>query len=73
MYWTAARARELSFFVRLNQDFRSDVYWWHTFLNNWNGLSFLQHMSTVNPPDYHIQTDASGGWGCGAFFEGRWL
>ena len=73
MYWTAARVRELSFFVRLNRDFRSDVYWWHTFLNNWNGLSFLRHMSTVHPPDHRIQTDASGGWGCGAFFEGRWL
>ena len=25
------------------------------------------------PPQYTIQTDASGTWGCGAYFQGRWL
>ena len=28
-----------------------------------------------SPPEHHytIQTDASGSWGCEAFFQGRWL
>ena len=73
MYWTAARVRELHFYVRLNQDFRSDLHWWHTFLGSWNGLSFLRYVGPGCPPDHSIQTDASGTWGCGAFFEGRWL
>ena len=34
---------------------------------------FLQYVGPGNPPDHCIQTDASGRWGCGAFFEGRWL
>ena len=25
------------------------------------------------PPQFVIQTDASGSWACGAFFQGRWL
>ena len=73
MYWTAARVRELTFYVRLNKDFRSDLHWWHTFLNSWNGLSFLRCTGPGKPPDHCIQTDASGAWGCGAFFEGKWF
>ena len=34
--------------------------WWHTFLHSWNGLSLLDHVSAAKPPDYCIQTDASG-------------
>ena len=73
MYSTAARVKELHHFTRLNKDFRSDLHWWYTFINNWNGLSFLrlaQHQLTF---DYQIQTDASGAWGCGAFFGSQWF
>ena len=73
MYSTAARVKELHHFTRLNKDFRSDLHWWYTFINNWNGLSFLrlaQHQPTF---DYQIQTDASGAWGCGAFFGSQWF
>ena len=44
------------------------------FLESWNGLSLLQ-CTTTQPPiahEFSIQTDASGSWGCGAFFKGRW-
>ena len=73
MYWTAAQVRELHFYVTLNMDFRSDLHWCHTFLNSWNGLSFLWYVGPGSSPDHSIQIDASGTWGCGAFFEGRWL
>ena len=52
------------------RDFRSDLCWWDTFVTSWNGVSFLQ-MAPI--PQASIQTDASGMWGCGAFFEGKWL
>ena len=71
MYATAAKVQQLDFYTRLNKDFRSDLVWWHTFLTNWNGLSLLKHASTK--PDFCIQTDASGSWGCGAYFHGRWF
>ena len=73
MYSTASRVRELHYYTRLGREFRSDLNWWHVFLTNWNGLSFMRYIKS--PPEHHytIQTDASGSWGCGAFFQGRWL
>ena len=73
MYWTAARVRELTFYVRLNKEFRSDLHWWYIFLEIWNGLGFLRYVGPGRPPDHCVQTDASGAWGCAAYFEGRWF
>ena len=41
MYSTAAKLREMYYITRLNKAFRSDLFWWHTFLQSWNGLSIL--------------------------------
>ena len=71
MYATAAKVRELDYYTRLNRDFRSDLHWWNTFLIGWNGLSLLRSSSVA--PQFHIQTDASGSWGCGAYFQGQWF
>ena len=58
--------------VRLNTEFKSDLMWWHLFLNKWNGVSCL-HIHTRRPPDLEFYTDASGAWGCGAFCHPQWL
>ena len=50
--------------VRLNSDFRSDILWWDTFLESWNGISMIP---LVQQPSIHIWTDASGSFGCGAW------
>ena len=73
MYQTAAKVKELNYFTRLNLEFRSDLYWWYTFITNWNGRSILRSPATGISPDRHIQTDASGSWGCGAVMEGQWF
>lgn len=39
MYSVAASVQELDYFTCLNREFRSDVYWWHIFLKEWNGVS----------------------------------
>ena len=70
MYAVAAKVQELDYFTRLNKEFQSDLHWWHTFLDLWNGVSFLQPKGM---PDTVVQTDASGSWGCAAFCEGHWL
>ena len=72
MYATAAKLRELHFYTRLYKEFRSDLCWWDIFLESWNGVSLLQCTSiqTIATPDFSIQTDESGSWGCGAFFQG---
>ena len=46
-------------FVRLNAVFRSDLMWWHLFLDTWNGVGMMD-----NPANYSssvdLYTDASG-------------
>ena len=73
MYPTAAEVKELVFYTKLNKEFRSDHIWWHTFVNSWNGLSLLRSVSQLSQADFLTQTDASGTWGCGAFYHGSWL
>ena len=71
MYVTAAKLRELHFYIRLNKEFRTDLCWWDIFLESWSGLSLLQCTSIqkIATPDFSIQTDTSGSWWCGPFFR----
>ena len=73
MYAAAAKVKKLHFFTRLNREFRSDLMWWHTFVQAWNGLSILHHPYSVLGPANSILTDASGTWGCGAIFHHQWF
>ena len=73
MYKTAAKVRELSYYTRLNKEFKSDLFWWHYFLEHWNGLSLLRTAQNTSSIDFRIQTDASGTWGCGAIWGNHWL
>ena len=50
MYSVAAQVRELDHFTRLNKGFRSDLYWWHTFVSDWNGCGFLQVLAGKQKP-----------------------
>ena len=49
MYSTVARLKKLNFYTRLNKEFCSDLWWWHTFLESWNGFSLLRCLA-VHPP-----------------------
>ena len=66
MYATGAKVRELHFFTRLNREFKSDLAWWHAFVQHWNGLSILQSPNLPPSTQITVQTDASWSWGCGA-------
>lgn len=75
MYELLGGIREDYHRVRLSHTFRSDVLWWVTFLEDWNGVSML----TNQPSSVHVWTDASGHFGCGAlvtcmqaWFQLRW-
>ena len=69
MYCTAAKVQEFNYYTRPSKEFRSDLYWWHI-LRDWNKASFL---SMPRVPEIVIQSDASGSWGCAAFWSGKWL
>ena len=58
--------------VRLNAGFRSDLAWWQMFLEDWNGVSMLSSLG-VREPDEAVTSDASGHWGCGAYWRSDWF
>ena len=58
--------------IRLNASFRSDIQWWHCFLDRWNGVAMMSDAS-ARPVDIHLFTDASGSFGCGAWWGTAWL
>ena len=65
--------KELHHWVRLSKGFQSDLHWWAIFMDGWNGVSMFD--STIpSPPFATLTSDASGGWGCGAFTStGEWF
>ena len=58
--------------LRLNAEFRADLRWWATFLDTWNGVSVISALCRC-PIDARLVTDASGSWGCGAYFGSKWF
>ena len=73
MYSKAASIKKLHYFTKLDNSFRSDLHWWHTFISAWNGRSFLHVISQQVPTDCSIYTNASGSWGCGGIFRDKWF
>ena len=69
----AHKAKQLDNWVHLTAEFKSDLAWWHSFIDYWNGLGMMECVSTSWSPQYCFFTDASGSWGCGACWEQRWL
>ena len=58
--------------IRLNVEFRSDLEWWVLFLHRWNGVGMLPSLCS-RPHSRTITSDASGKWGCGAFYTRQWF
>ena len=42
--------------------------WWYLFAEDWNGISMFWDVSK-NTADVTVMSDASGSWGCGAFWK----
>jgi len=59
---TTAKVKELHFFTRLNKEFRSDLAWWHVFVQHWNGLSIIRASNITPIFEATIQRDVSGSW-----------
>eukprot|EP00731_Ephydatia_muelleri_P018367 Em0011g407a len=66
-------AREGYHHIRLNQEFQSDIAWWDAFLEGWNGTSMLADGPDEELVTVDVYTDASGSFGCGAFWKHNWL
>ena len=72
LYVATAGPRPQSAPIRVNRAIRADIRWWHTFLQQWNGVSLLWNCGKQEP-DEEIYTDASGSWGCGGHWRTRWF
>ena len=55
--------------TRLNALAKADIIWWESFIGPWNGISSLPKPI----PDDYATSDASGSWGCGAYWGAEWL
>ena len=58
--------------IRLSTEARSDITWWHTFVQTWNGVSLIRNIDLAQP-NHELWSDASGSWGAGAFWESEWF
>ena len=66
----AATVKYLDRRVRLNRAARVDVEWWWQFGTRWNGVA-LMVAADARVPAHVMVSDASGGLGCGAEWDGR--
>ncbi len=57
--------------IQLNRGFQSDLAWWQEFISQWNGVSFLHPPSCL--PQLEVFSDASGSWGCSAWYHKHWF
>ena len=69
----AHSVKELHHHVRLNNDCQSDINMWKYFLEHWNGISFFYDSYLTNASDIELYTDASGSYGYGAYYQGKWF
>ena len=65
--------KELHHHVKLNKDCQSDINMWKYFLGYWNGISFFYDSYLTDASDIELFTDASGSYGYGAFYQGKWF
>lgn len=65
-------AKKLHHHICFSREARSDIEWWYQFVEKWNGISILT-AQRHDHPDIIITSDASGRWGCAAFWDQRWF
>ena len=63
---------KLHFFIDINLQARLDISWWHRFISDWNGVSFIQEVF-VSSDSITLYTDASGVLGLGAVYKSHWF
>ena len=67
MFELLAGTRLAHHHIRLSKAFRSDLLWWATFLEAWNGITMMQG-GNPSQVSHQVWTDASGHCGCGAWW-----
>ena len=72
LYATAtATAPRAHHHIHLSREFRADLAWWRSFVQEWNGVGLLERQYETTK--LVVTSDASGSWGCGAWHEQQWF
>ena len=58
--------------LRLNVGAWSDLTWWSEYIADWNDTSLLQSLGEL-VLTATLTSDALGTWGCGAYWESKWI
>ncbi|XP_033744320.1 uncharacterized protein LOC117330207 [Pecten maximus] len=69
----AASVKQLHHHVQLTGACQQDLFMWYTFTDQWNGNSVFLQETTTLAHDINLYTDAAGGIGFGAFYDGQWF
>ena len=67
-----AATKKLHHHIPLRGTVKSDLAWWDTFLESWNGVAIIPPTIPVAPP-HQVYTDVAGGFGCGAIWGRHWF
>ena len=59
--------------IRLDRVFRADLAWWKLFVQERNGVGLLPSNNCSTDEGPVVMSDASGGWGCGAWCGSHWF
>ena len=68
----SSSVREQHHKIRLSSGAKEDLKAWQQFLSDFNGRIFFLGQHTWNNEELQFYTDASGGIGFGAYFNGKW-
>jgi hypothetical protein len=58
--------------VRITRGAKDDLAMWHTFLMEYNGVTFFQDRHWVNNESVQLFTDSAGSIGFGMYYKGKW-
>jgi hypothetical protein len=72
LYASLNKVQKSHHFIRLNGGMKKDLQILKTFLNNYNGCSYIRELYWISNSDFQLFTDSAGGHtlGCASYLHG---
>lgn len=65
--------KELTDFVHLSKEYKTDIEFWLRFLSDWNGVTMFHDCEFTNNFDMELFTDAASTLGFGCYYHGKYV
>ena len=65
--------KELTDFVHLSKEYKTDLEFWLRFLSDWNGVTMFHDCEFTNIFDMELFTDAASTLGFGGYYHGKYF